>query len=235
MKALALAGLMASMVQGAMAQTAIDGPPANPAQLVAQWTAADATCRSPAASAIDAIGACEQRDTFSKLLALAAYCHDPADNKGPARWTPCGNDRARMQRDAALARSTAPFQRMGGVFVLSALLNGSTQAYFIVDSGAATVQIPEEAAEELKRNGSLTEADFMGQHRFILADGRTMQQRVFRLRTLRIGERTMENVLATVGAPRSRALLGQSFLKRLSWWKVDNVRNAMEFEFTGAF
>jgi predicted aspartyl protease len=62
-----------------------------------------------------------------------------------------------------------------------------------------------------------------------------MQQRVFRLRSLQIGERTLENVLATVGAPKSRALLGQTFLKRLSWWKVDNVRNAMEFEFTGAF
>ena len=30
-------------------------------------------------------------------------------------------------------------------------------------------------------------------------------------------------------------LLGQSFLRRLSWWKIDNVNNAMEFEFTGAF
>lgn len=124
---------------------------------------------------------------------------------------------------------------MGGVFVLSGMLNGSTQAYFIVDSGAATVQIPEEIAEQLKRNGTLTEADFMGQHRFILADGSSMQQRVFRLRTLQIGDRTMENVMATVGAPRSRALLGQSFLRRLSWWKIDNVKNAIEFEFTGAF
>ena len=124
---------------------------------------------------------------------------------------------------------------MGGVFVLSALLNGGTQVYFIVDSGAATVQIPEEAVEEMKRNGTLTEADFMGQHRFILADGRTMQQRVFRLRSLQIGDRTMENVLATMGAPKSRALLGQSFLRRLNWWKIDNVKNAIEFEFTGAF
>jgi len=75
----------------------------------------------------------------------------------------------------------------------------------------------------------------MGQHRFILADGRTMQQRVFRLRSLQIGDRTMENVLATMGAPKSRALLGQSFLRRLNWWKIDNVKNAIEFEFTGAF
>ena len=124
---------------------------------------------------------------------------------------------------------------MGGVFVLSAHLNGTIPVYFIVDSGAATVQVPEEAVEEMKRNGTLTEADFMGQHRFILADGRTMQQRVFRLRTLQIGDRTMENVLATMGAPKSRALLGQSFLRRLNWWKIDNVKNAIEFEFTGAF
>ena len=116
-----------------------------------------------------------------------------------------------------------------------AQLAGSTQAYFIVDSGAATVQIPEETVAEMKRNGTLTDADFMGERRFILADGRGMQQRVFRLRSLQIGDRTMENVLATMGAPRSRALLGQSFLRRLNWWKIDNVRNAIEFEFTGAF
>ena len=124
---------------------------------------------------------------------------------------------------------------MGGVFVLPILLNGSTHAYVIVDSGAATVQIPEEVAEEMKRNGTLSDADSMGHHRFILADGRTMQQRVVRLKSLQIGERTMENVTATVGAPRTRTLLGQSFLRRLNWWKVDNVRNAIEFEFTGAF
>jgi aspartyl protease family protein len=87
----------------------------------------------------------------------------------------------------------------------------------------------------MKRNGTLTEADFLGQRRFILADGSGLQQRVLRLKTLQIGDRTMENVLAAVGAPRSRPLLGQSFLRRLNWWKIDNVKNAIEFEFTGAF
>jgi len=203
------------------AQTATEGPPANPAQLVQQWTATDATCRNASAPAIEAVGACEQRDTVSKLLALAGYCHD-------ARWAPCGKARP-------VHTAIAPFQRVGGVFVLSALLNGGTHLYFIADSGAATVQIPEETAEALRRAGTLTDADFAGQHRFVLADGRTMQQKVFRLRSLQIGERTMENVLATVGAPKSRALLGQSFLRRLSWWKVDNVNNRLEFEFTGAF
>jgi hypothetical protein len=30
-------------------------------------------------------------------------------------------------------------------------------------------------------------------------------------------------------------LLGQSLLRRLNWWKIDNVRNAIELEFTGSF
>lgn len=212
---------LAATTAPAVAQGAVDAAPATPAQLVRQWTAADATCRNAAAPAIEAVGACEQRDTVSKLLALARWCHH-------GRWVPCGKERAAHT-------AVAPFQRVGGVFVLSALLNGGTQVYFIADSGAATVQIPEETAEALRRAGTLTDADFAGQHRFVLADGRTMQQKVFRLRSLQIGERTMENVLATVGAPRSRALLGQSFLRRLSWWKVDNVNNRLEFEFTGAF
>ncbi len=225
---LLLAFLACLCASAAVAQTNIDGVPANPAQLISQWTSADATCRSASVPAIEAVGGCEQRDTASKLLALARYCHATPTAGGTARWAPCGT--ARPSHAAV-----APFQRMGGVFVLSALLNGGTHIYFIADSGAATVQIPEETAEALRRAGTLAESDFVGQHSFVLADGRTMQQRVFRLRSLQIGERTMENVLATVGAPRSRALLGQSFLRRLSWWKVDNVNNRLEFEFTGAF
>ena len=221
----AILALLFALADAAQAQTAESAD-----QVVARWTASDATCRSPAASAVDAVGACEQRDTLAKVLALAGLCHASAAGRGGPTWTRCTS---RGQQEAT--RATAQFQRMGGVFVLSALLNSGTQVYFIVDSGAATVQIPEEAVEELKRNGTLTEADFMGQHRFILADGRTMQQRVFRLRSLQIGDRMMENVLATMGPAKSRALLGQSFLRRLNWWKIDNVRNAIEFEFTGAF
>jgi clan AA aspartic protease (TIGR02281 family) len=219
---------MLASVGAAQAQQAQTAERAD--QLIARWASSDATCRNPAVSAVDAVGACEQRDTLAKVLALAGFCHASTAGRGGVAWTRCT---ARGPQEST--RAMAQFQRMGGVFVLSARLNGGTQVYFIVDSGAATVQVPEEAVEEMKRNGTLTEADFMGQHRFILADGRTMQQRVFRLRSLQIGDRTMENVLATMGAPKSRALLGQSFLRRLNWWKIDNVRNAIEFEFTGAF
>jgi clan AA aspartic protease (TIGR02281 family) len=227
-----VAALLLTLAGRANAQ-ATDGATTDPGQLVSRWQAADTTCRSPTAAAVAAVGACEQRDTLSKLLAQMNYCYGPADKTGPATWTAC--DGAKALQEKARARTTAQFHRMGGVFVLPAVINGGTKSYFIVDSGAANVQIPEEVADEMKRAGMLVESDFLGQRRFILADGSGLQQRVFRLKSLQIGDRTMENVLAAVGAPRSRALLGQSFLRRLSWWKIDNVKNAMEFEFTGSF
>jgi aspartyl protease family protein len=224
--------LLLALIGRASAQ-ATDGATTDPGQLVARWQAANTTCRSQASTAMAGVGACEQRDTLSKLLAQMNYCYAPTDKNGPATWVACGGVTASQEQ--AQARTTAPFQRMGGVFVLPAVINGGTKAYFIVDSGAANVQIPEEVAAEMKRAGTLAESDFLGQRRFTLADGSGLQQRVFRLKSLQIGDRTMENVLAAVGTPHSRALLGQSFLRRLSWWKIDNVKNAMEFEFTGSF
>ncbi|MFN4015123.1 MAG: TIGR02281 family clan AA aspartic protease [Reyranella sp.] len=226
-----------SLLEAAAAQA----QPQEIPQFIAHWQRSDAACRAPGTPALEAIAACEQRDTYSKLLSASNYCYGPGEESAPAGWTLCGGDPAagkpseKALKDAALARATQRFQRMGGVFVLPATVNGTSTAYFIVDSGAANVQIPEELADEMRRNGTLTEADSLGQRRFTLADGSGLQQRIVRLRSIRIGERTMENVMASVSPARSRALLGQSFLRRLSSWKIDNVRNSIEFEFTGSF
>jgi clan AA aspartic protease (TIGR02281 family) len=221
-----VAMLLAS-VRLAEAQTSDTG------QTVAQWNTSNVTCRNVNVAALEAVGACEQRDTFSKLLALMNYCYGPIEKAGPATWSPC--ETAKKAQDSALARTTASFQRMSGVFVLPATLNRNAKSYFVVDSGAANVQIPQEVADELMRNGTLNQGDFLGERRFVVADGRGLLQRVIRLRSVQVGNRTMENVLAAVGAPHSQALLGQSFLRRLNWWKIDNVQNALELEFTGSF
>jgi len=201
-------------------------------QTIARWNASNATCRNAATPALEAIGACEQRDRFSKLLAQMNQCYGPSGN-GTPDWSLC--DAAKAAQDTALARTTAPFHRRAGVFVLPALVNGSAEAYFVVDSGASNVQIPQEIADELTRQGLLGPSDSLGDRAFVVADGRKLVQRTIRLRSIRVGNRTMDNVLASVGAPHSQALLGQSLLRRLNWWKIDNIKNAIELEFTGSF
>jgi clan AA aspartic protease (TIGR02281 family) len=202
-------------------------------QTIARWNASNAACRNANTPALEAIGACEQRDRFSKLLALMNQCYGPTDKGGDPTWSPC--DAAKATQDSARARTTAQFHRRNGVFVLPAILNGSAEAYFVVDSGASNVQIPQEVADELMRTGALSQGDFLRERVFVVADGRKLLQKVIRLRSIKVGDRPMENVLAAVGAPHSQALLGQSLLQRLNWWKIDNVKNAIELEFTGSF
>ncbi len=134
LKALRLAALLLAIAGQANAQ-ATDGATTDPGQLAARWQAANTTCRNPAATAMAAVGACEQRDTLSKLLAQMNYCYEPADKTTPAAWAACGG--AKTLQEQAQARTTAQFHRMGGVFVLPAVINGGTRSYFIVDSGAA--------------------------------------------------------------------------------------------------
>ena len=230
-RALALAIFLYGVPGMALSQTH-EAPVANAELTIVQWKDSNKICRSPTTPALAAVAACAQRDSFSKLLIQMKYCHVSTDKVGQAPWRPC--DAAALARNSALARTTVRIQRLAGVFLLSATINARSKADLIIDSGASNVQIPEEVAENMKREGTLADTDFLGERHFAQADGRRLKQRVIRLRTLQIGDRIMENVLATVGAPKSRALLGQSFLRRLNWWKIDNVKNVIELEFAGS-
>lgn len=215
-------GLLASVAALAVPAHAQDVG-GNPAQVLAAWRTNDETCRSPAAAALAAVAACEQRDTYAKRLMQLNYCPEPP--AAPMSWRPCPEGRT-----AAPPRSTVQLARAGGIFVAPVVLNGTVKPFAVLDSGASNLQIPQEVAEELRRNGTLTDADGLGQRRYILADGRGVQQRVFRLRTLQIGDKVMENVVATESAPNSRVLLGQSVLRRLNGWAIDNVRNTLTLD-----
>ena len=192
-----------------------------PQQVLAAWRSNDENCRSPTATALAAVAACEQRDTYAKRLMQLNFCQD-AQN---AAWRLCPAGTSPMP-----PRSTVQLARAGGIFVAPVVLNGTVKQYAILDSGASNLQIPQEVADELRRSGSLTDADGLGQRRYILADGKGVQQQVFRLRALQIGDKVMENVVATVSAPNSRVLLGQSVLRRLNGWGIDNVRNTLTLD-----
>ena len=109
----AFLALLFMPIGAAQAQTAD-----NAEQLVARWSARDTTCRDPTASAIDAVGACEQRDTLAKVLALAGLCHAPAaaaDRSRNAVWTRCagGAQSCAGRKTLKPARDEQPGGRFG--------------------------------------------------------------------------------------------------------------------------
>ena len=79
----------------------------------------------------------------------------------------------------------------------------------------------------LVRTGTITDADFLDKQTYQLADGSTIPSQRFVIRTLKIGDKTLENVVGGIAPVAGSPLLGQSFLSRFKSWSIDNQRRAL--------
>jgi len=114
-----------------------------------------------------------------------------------------------------------------GILKVPVQINGLITLNFVLDSGAADVQIPEDVARTLMRMKAIVSDDFVGQQTYILANGAAHRESMIRIRSLRVGNLELNNVVASVGDTHGELLLGQSFLKKLKSWSIDNDRNAL--------
>jgi clan AA aspartic protease (TIGR02281 family) len=124
-------------------------------------------------------------------------------------------------------RETIVLRREGGTYVLPTSINGRLTLDFTLDSGAADVCIPADVAATLMRTRTLTAVDFLGRQTYILADGSSLPSQQVRIRSLRIGDVEIRNVVASIVPPNGSLLLGQSFLGRLPSWTIDNRQPAL--------
>jgi len=120
-----------------------------------------------------------------------------------------------------------PLQREGGTFVVPVSINGEITLKFTIDSGAADVSIPADVVMTLLRTGTLTREDFLGTQTYRLADGSTVPSQTFRIRSLKVGDRVVENVTGSVASVAGTLLLGQTFLSRFKSWSIDNQRQVL--------
>jgi predicted aspartyl protease len=110
----------------------------------------------------------------------------------------------------------------GGTFKVPVTINGQLTLKFVVDSGAADVSIPADVVATLLRTETITDADFLDKQTYQLADGSTVPSQRFVIRTLKIGDKTLENVVGGIAPVAGTLLLGQSFLGRFKSWSIDN-------------
>lgn len=117
----------------------------------------------------------------------------------------------------------------GGVFVIPVLVNSAIRLNFILDSGSADVSVPADVVLTLMRTGTISSSDFVGQQTYKLADGSTVPSVTFIIRSLKVGNREIENVTASVTGVEGSLLLGQTFLSRFKSWSIDNQRETLVF------
>jgi predicted aspartyl protease len=125
---------------------------------------------------------------------------------------------------------SVPMRMEGGTYVVSVLINGAITLDFTVDSGAADVSIPADVVMTLMRTGTLQEGDFLEKRTYELADGSTVPSQTFRIRSLSVGNKVLDNVIGSVAPVKGSLLLGQSFLGRFGSWRVDNNKHALILE-----
>src|SRR5271169_2518789 len=118
-------------------------------------------------------------------------------------------------------KTEAPAVVLGGTFVILATVNGAAQAALRVDSGATDVMFPRTVAARLISAGSLTHADYVTTKTYRLADGSLRIQKVYRLRSLKVGALIVRDMPCTISTDDT-GLLGQSFLSKAQDGAMDN-------------
>lgn len=125
------------------------------------------------------------------------------------------------------AVTEVPMVRNGGVFTVPVRINNVLTLDFILDSGAADVQVPADVVLTLLRTGTISQDDFLPGKTYSLADGSTVKSPRFMVRQLRIGDVEASRVPASIGGVEGSLLLGQSVLSRFTSWSLDNKRHKL--------
>ena len=102
---------------------------------------------------------------------------------------------------------------------------------FIFDTGASSISISNTEAYFLVKQGLLTKEDIKGSQSFIDANGNISEGTIIILKSIKIGNRILHNVEASVVNNLNAPLLfGQSALGQFGKISIDNNRGEVTFE-----
>lgn len=125
---------------------------------------------------------------------------------------------------------TIKMYEKNGVRYVPMKINGQ-ELDFVFDTGASSICISTLEAMILFKNGLLKEEDFIGTQQFLDASGNISEGATIRLRTVQIGEKTLENIDATIiENPKAECLFGQTVLSKFGKYTIDNQNNVIIFE-----
>ena len=120
-----------------------------------------------------------------------------------------------------------PLVRDNGTYLVPILINDKITLKFTIDSGAADVSIPADVFSTLVRAETISKADMLDKRVYVLADGREHNAQRFRIRSLRLGNVELRDIVGSVAPAEGSLLLGQSFLEKFSYWGFDNQNHLM--------
>jgi aspartyl protease family protein len=131
---------------------------------------------------------------------------------------------------SGIGKTIVKMQKENGVYTIPIQING-IEMYFIFDTGASIISISETEAIFLYKQGKLKDEDFIETANFIDANGDISEGTIVILRTVKIGNKIINNIKASVVHNMIAPLLfGQSALESFGKISIDYNRNEIIFE-----
>lgn len=117
-----------------------------------------------------------------------------------------------------------------GVYMIPVDIN-DVEMFFIFDTGAGLISISETEASFLYKQGKLTDEDFIGTANFVDANGDISEGTIIMLKSVKIGDRVLSNIEASVVHNMKAPLLfGQSALEKFGKISIDYNKGQIIFE-----
>lgn len=127
-------------------------------------------------------------------------------------------------------KTVVKMEKKDGVNQVPVEINGA-KMFFIFDTGAGMVSISATEAIFLYKQGTLTDDDFLGTANFIDANGYISEGTIINLKSVKIGNRTLTNIQASVvHNMQAPLLLGQTVLEEFGKISIDNNKGEITFE-----
>ena len=169
--------------------------------------------------------------SFSLLFSGCSGCSKSAQKQMLLENT---NERpAASRREKSVSpggKTTIKMEKVNGVYEIPTEID-DIPMHFIFDTGAGMISISETEARFLYKQGKLTQSDIIGTANFMDANGVISEGTIIILKTVKLGNRILKNVEASVvhnlGAP---LLMGQSALEKFGKISIDYENSEITFE-----
>lgn len=164
------------------------------------------------------------------VLAVASSCAHKSGRHGYGRVAARELGQTTNRHEKKIGSHTkVEMRKYGGVYFVPVIVNG-LNLDFVFDTGASSISISAAEATVMARQGRISEDDVVGQEQFTDANGDVSVGTVIILRTVQIGDITLENVEASVvDNIQAPLLLGQTALAKFGKVTIDYDNNILEF------
>ena len=143
------------------------------------------------------------------------------------------NEKSRKRDDRISSndsKTVIKMEKKNGVYQIPVEING-VEMSFIFDTGAGLISISQTEATFLYKQGKLDDEDFIGTANFTDANGDISEGTIIMLDEVKIGNKTITNIKASVvHNMRAPLLIGQSALEKFGKISIDYDRNVIIFE-----